>query len=138
IPASWARGAPRGATVDVRGYSRDGREWAAPARTCTVRARAATPGELAASRGGLALTGRLLAATPRVADPRHVLVVAHSLRIGGGELWLLELLTGLVRDHGLRVTVVAPTDGPLRPELAALGIGVRLTGDRNVPDTAGY
>jgi glycosyltransferase involved in cell wall biosynthesis len=103
-----------------------------------VRPRAAEATELAESRRARAVTERLLAGTPGCADPGHVLVVAHSLRIGGGELWLAELLGRLVRDHGLRVTVVAQADGALRAELEALGIGVRLTGDRRARDVAGY
>ncbi|HEV2780599.1 MAG TPA: glycosyltransferase family 4 protein [Actinophytocola sp.] len=138
LPVELSPGESRRVTVRVRGWSRDGRVWIAPPRECTVRLRAADPEELATGRRAIGVTRSLLAVTPPAPDPRHVLVLAHSLRIGGGELWLAELLGRLVRDHGLRITVVAQTDGALRPELEALGITVRLTGYRRIQDAAPY
>jgi glycosyltransferase involved in cell wall biosynthesis len=138
VPVDLSPGESRPVEVRLRAWARDGRSWAAPVRSCTMRVRSAEPDEVAASRRAMAVTARLLAADPPVADPRHVLVVAHSLRVAGGELWLAELLNRLVRDHGLTVTVVAPEDGALRPELEALGIGVRLIGNRRVAEALDY
>ena len=57
----------------------------------------------------------------------HLVVFTHSLAIGGGQLYLNELLRRLA--PGLpRCTVVSPTDGELRAELEALGIEVLVTG----------
>jgi D-inositol-3-phosphate glycosyltransferase len=138
VPVDLQPGESRTVEVRLRAWSVDGRSWAAPARSCEVRLRAANRDEVAAARHARTVTSRLLAADPRATDPRHVLVVAHSLRVAGGELWLAELLGRLVRDHGLTVTVVAPEDGALRPELAALGIGVRLLGNRRVAVALDY
>ena len=57
----------------------------------------------------------------------HLVVFTHSLAIGGGQLYLNELLCRLA--PGLpRCTVVSPTDGELRAELEARGIEVLVTG----------
>ncbi len=138
VPVELSPGESLAVEVLLRAWTRDGRSWTAPVRSCTMRVRAAEPDEVAASRHAMAVTSRLLAADPPVTDPRHVLVVAHSLRVAGGELWLAELLNRLVRDHGLKVTVVAPEDGALRPEFEALGIGVRLIGNRRVAEARDY
>ena len=56
----------------------------------------------------------------------RILAVAHSLSLGGAQLYLAELLERLV-SSGASVTVVAPTDGPLRQRLALSGITVHLS-----------
>jgi D-inositol-3-phosphate glycosyltransferase len=58
---------------------------------------------------------------------RRLLVFTHELGLGGGQLYLLELLRQLV--PGLSAcTVVSPIDGSLRPELEQLGIDVVVSG----------
>jgi glycosyltransferase involved in cell wall biosynthesis len=57
----------------------------------------------------------------------HLVVFTHSLAIGGGQLYLNELLRRLA--PGLpRCTVVSPTDGELRAELETRDIDVIVTG----------
>jgi len=57
----------------------------------------------------------------------HLVVFTHSLAIGGGQLYLNELLRRLA--PGLpRCTVVSPTDGELRAELETRSIDVIVTG----------
>jgi D-inositol-3-phosphate glycosyltransferase len=58
----------------------------------------------------------------------RLLVFTHSLTLGGGQLYLSELLRQLAPtlDH---CTVVSPVDGILRPELEGLGIDVTILGD---------
>lgn len=58
----------------------------------------------------------------------RLLAVTHDLGLGGGQLYLHELLVRLVEAPDLRALVVSPTDGPLRAELEALGIEVVITG----------
>jgi D-inositol-3-phosphate glycosyltransferase len=60
-------------------------------------------------------------------DPRHLLVFTHSLALGGGQLWLQELLSRLVTDHGWSASLVSETDGPLRADCAELGIPVHVS-----------
>lgn len=67
--------------------------------------------------------------TPRAADrPLRVLVAAHHLGIGGGQLYLHELMLRM-RDAGpIEFVVLASADGPLRDQLETLGIEVRIVG----------
>lgn len=62
----------------------------------------------------------------------RVLVATHSLSIGGGQLWLSELLDNLMHDDDLCLSVVSTHDGLLRDDLAKAGVPVHLT--RNLPD----
>ena len=68
----------------------------------------------------------------------RLLALTHSLAIGGGQLYLLDLLRALVEEPDLSCVLVAPRDGPLRPILEALGITVHLTGEYAVQDPAAY
>jgi glycosyltransferase involved in cell wall biosynthesis len=56
----------------------------------------------------------------RANDGPNILVFTHSLTYGGAQLYLVELLERLSK-HGLRFTVVSPTDGPLRERLERAG-----------------
>ncbi|MGA7988905.1 MAG: glycosyltransferase family 4 protein [Candidatus Dormiibacterota bacterium] len=81
----------------------------------TRSATTAPTAESAASRSG---------ARPRL------LVFTHSLTLGGGQLYLSELLRLLAPslDH---CVVVSPVDGILRRELEDLGVEVVILGDAN-------
>jgi D-inositol-3-phosphate glycosyltransferase len=69
----------------------------------------------------------------------HLRVVAftHSLQLGGGELYLQELLRDLLKNANVSCLVVTAQDGPLRDELETLGAVVHVT-DYPFPDTAAY
>jgi D-inositol-3-phosphate glycosyltransferase len=67
------------------------------------------------------------AEVPADARPR-VCVFTHSLRMGGGELYLQELLLRLADAEVATFLVIAPEDGPLRAELELAGIQVHLGG----------
>jgi D-inositol-3-phosphate glycosyltransferase len=54
-------------------------------------------------------------------------VFTHSLNLGGGQLYLQELLVRVVRSGAAEVLLISPEDGPLRKELEAEGIGVHIT-----------
>jgi glycosyltransferase involved in cell wall biosynthesis len=64
-------------------------------------------------------------------DPDHqdlrLLVFTHSLKLGGGELYLTELLRHLA-PRLPQFTVVSPADGPLREVLEKWGLEVVVTG----------
>lgn len=57
----------------------------------------------------------------------RVCVFTHSLNLGGGELYLQELLLRLQRDYPVQLLVVTPVDGPLKSELRDAGIEVHIT-----------
>jgi glycosyltransferase involved in cell wall biosynthesis len=52
--------------------------------------------------------------------------MTHSLSLGGGELYLQELLLRLRADHDIDLMVISPGDGPLRAGLEAAGIRVHI------------
>ena len=58
-------------------------------------------------------------------DRLNVLVFTHSLTYGGAQLWLVELLERL-SGGDLRLTLVAPADGPLRGRLERAGVAVEV------------
>lgn len=57
----------------------------------------------------------------------RTLVVTHQLNLGGAQLYLMDLLRGLVARGGFEFTVIAALDGPLREELEEMGIPVHIT-----------
>jgi hypothetical protein len=81
----------------------------------------------ARTRRALATVTSRVTATNSGAGTR-LLVFTHSLNLGGGQLYLSELLRqlGPTLDH---CTVVSPVDGSLRSELEGLGIEVMIRDD---------
>ncbi len=69
--------------------------------------------------------------TPRPGDVR-LLTFTHDLGLGGGQLYLYELLRLLSCRPGFSATLVAPTTGPLRKATEALGIPVVISGPQPV------
>jgi D-inositol-3-phosphate glycosyltransferase len=59
--------------------------------------------------------------------PLRVVVFTHSLRLGGGQLHLQEMLLRMVASCNVALTVVAPEDGALSAGLRAAGIAVHIT-----------
>ena len=59
---------------------------------------------------------------------RRLLVVTHQLNLGGAQLYLMDLLRGLVDRGGFAPTVVSAMDGSLRGELEGMGIPVHIGG----------
>jgi D-inositol-3-phosphate glycosyltransferase len=95
----------------------------APPHVATLRARVA---EACASPA--AVTG----------PPVRLLVVTHQLGLGGGQLYLSELLRRLLVELDISCLVVSPHDGPLRSELEDLGATVHLCGDYPVASPGRY
>ncbi|QFZ16107.1 glycosyltransferase family 4 protein [Saccharothrix syringae] len=138
VPVDLPPGADRRVSVRVRMSTAGVGEWSAPVRFATVRNPAGGASDDLLARRLVEQTGRMLARVEPRTDPRHVLVFTHSLAIGGGQLWLQELLTGLVDKHDWSATVVTPIDGPLRDDCAALGVPVHLTSHYRTSDIASY
>ena len=70
--------------------------------------------------------------------PLRVLVIAHHLGIGGGQLYLQELIRKLVQRIDLELFVAAEIDGVLRNELEAMGATVIVTGLCPLSDPFSY
>ena len=62
---------------------------------------------------------------------KNLAVFTHQLDIGGGQLYLQEILREIPSIEGLKVVVFAYKDGALRAELEQLGFEVRI---REMPD----
>ncbi len=80
----------------------------------------------------------------RLRTPGHrrraptLVAFTHSLAMGGGQLFLSELLKLMRRDHDLSCAVISLSDGPLSDELKRFGIPVRVTHPPAVRDAATY
>jgi len=61
-------------------------------------------------------------------DGLNLLVATHHLGLGGGQLYLQELLRRIVTDHDVTCTVFSMVDGVLRDELEQLGCRVHVVG----------
>jgi glycosyltransferase involved in cell wall biosynthesis len=59
--------------------------------------------------------------------PLTVCFFSHLPELAGAERTLLELVTELIQDYGVRCGVVVPGDGPLIPRLQAVGAGILRT-----------
>ena len=68
----------------------------------------------------------------------HVLVVTHQLTLGGAQLYLMDLLRELVRTEAASFTMVSSIDGPLRPDVEALGIPVHISSLAPFDDISSY
>ena len=82
------------------------------------------------------------AAPPGENPQRRVLVFSHDLAPYGAQRRMLDYLSALVgltdRQPSLQFEVVAQYDGPLRGELAALGIPVHISGPDGRQSAAEY
>jgi D-inositol-3-phosphate glycosyltransferase len=118
----------RGHTLDVvvRAYSDLGDVWTSAVARVRVEERAEPVGEM-----DELTVDRLWARHERPAGdpagPLRICVFTHSLNLGGGELYLQELLLRLRRDYPVELLVVSPLDGPLKKPLRAAGIAVHIT-----------
>ncbi|WP_103342204.1 glycosyltransferase family 4 protein [Amycolatopsis sp. CA-126428] len=138
IALPQAPGESRKVAYRVRAWTRDGREWTSPTRYATLRRRPVSRRDAEAVERSTAFTEELLGRVKAAVDTDHVLVVTHSLRVGGGQFWLSELLRHLAGPHEHKITLVSPEDGPLRTELEELGVTVHVTGHHRVQDAVTY
>jgi glycosyltransferase involved in cell wall biosynthesis len=77
---------------------------------------------------------------PRTADRDgpSVLVWTHQLDLGGAQLYLLDLLSELLKGGAANPTVVSAIDGPVRARFEELGIPVRISEPAPVHDAKAY
>jgi glycosyltransferase involved in cell wall biosynthesis len=68
----------------------------------------------------------------------RLLVLTHDLGLGGGQLYLQELLVRLLATGRFHATLISPRDGVLRPELEALGVEVRIRRQAPLGDPGAY
>lgn len=54
---------------------------------------------------------------------------SHDLNYGGAQLFLWEILRRAVGEQSLEFTVFSPKDGPLRPDILALGMRIEQLGE---------
>lgn len=78
--------------------------------------------------------------TPRASggSGRNLLVYTHQLNLGGAQLYLIDLLRGLMEHGAARPTVVSALDGQLRPELEEMGVPVHISGPPHLDDLSSY
>lgn len=69
---------------------------------------------------------------------RNLLVYTHQLNLGGAQLYLMDLLRGLLEREAVRPTVVSALDGSLRGELEAIGVPVHISGPPHLDDLSSY
>jgi D-inositol-3-phosphate glycosyltransferase len=81
-----------------------------------------------------ARTALLTAGYGADSDGLNLLIATHHLGLGGGQLYLQELLRHLLRNNDVTCTVLSRSDGPLRDELESLGARVHVVGE--TPSTA--
>jgi D-inositol-3-phosphate glycosyltransferase len=127
VPIDLPPGRERTLSVRVRYRTEGFGEWTSPKRIFTLRNALAEPEDAELADELAADTARAMARVQARTDPRHVLVLTHSLALGGGQLWLHELLSRLITEHGWRASLVSETDGPLRVDCRELGIPVHVT-----------
>ena len=127
VPIDLPPGEKRTVSLWVRCRTAGVGEWVLPKRTVVLNHPAADLDDAELAEELAADTAAALARVEVRTDPRHLLVFTHSLALGGGQLWLQELLTGMVNGHGWRASVVSESDGPLRADCAELGIPVHVT-----------
>ncbi|MGZ4249699.1 MAG: glycosyltransferase family 4 protein [Solirubrobacteraceae bacterium] len=113
----------RACHVHVLAVSSDGREWRGDVRFA-VRG-VEDPGEPIGRIEFADVPARVK--TERPAGERRWCVFTHSLNLGGGELYLQELLLRVKATAPISILVVAPVNGPLREELEQAGILVHVT-----------
>ncbi len=111
-------------TVRVEAHSLDGRVWVSDTNRFQWAAEEAVVG---ADRSA-ALLSRFAEQARQLNGPTQRLAVfTHSLAIGGGQLWLQDLLTQLRDVPDLDFFVVSFSDGLLRDVLEDAGIQVHVT-----------
>lgn len=138
VPVDLPPGTER--TLSVRFRCRiDGiGEWTSPPRAFVLRNPEVDQDDGRLAEALAEQTASALARFSVPTDPRHLLVFTHSLVLGGGQLWLHELLARLVKEHGWRVSLISEADGPLRADCAELGIPVHITSHYRSSTVAGY
>lgn len=108
-------------TLQVRAWSSTGRTWVSDPTDVRVALEAPETPPLV----GTDLTVHL----PESPNdgPLRVMAFTHSLKLGGGELYLDELLARLRADHGVEVLLVSPGTGALTESSRKRSMAVHVT-----------
>ncbi|MEZ5117564.1 MAG: glycosyltransferase family 4 protein [Candidatus Nanopelagicales bacterium] len=134
VPVREDRPAHERGALEVVARSADGAEWRTEPRSFVLAASPMAPsGQRRAAADALRGPARW-----RRGDPSRVFVATHHLGLGGGQLYLHELLRGLVHGHGMTATVAAPEDGLLADDLTRWGCEVAEVGPYPVNDVDRY
>jgi D-inositol-3-phosphate glycosyltransferase len=140
LPDVVPKGA-RSARVDLVVETTDGTRFELGPVECAVRA---TPAPDIEPERLAELRARVGAAAPRPAKAKkakrsRVLVVTHELTLGGGQLYLYELLRNLVpRVPEIAWSLAGSRDGPLVERYEQLGVAVHVQGDLPFWQAAAY
>lgn len=59
----------------------------------------------------------------------NILIISHNLSLGGAQIVVYELARHFASCEGYQVSVVSPTDGPIRERYEILGIPVNVLSD---------
>lgn len=111
--------------VTVTARSLDGRTWISSPRAVTIKSRTTSGRDL---RRVETLTTRAQELMDRLPLKANKLVIfTHALSIGGGQLWLQELITQAQCVDGIEIEVVSFGSGKLADELESAGIRVHVT-----------
>jgi glycosyltransferase involved in cell wall biosynthesis len=141
VPIDLPPGEQRTLSLRVRYHTEGVGELITPRRTFRLSNPPGDPDDTETAEELARDTAKAMARVHARTDPRHVLVFTHSLSVGGGQLWLQELLSRLITDHGWQASLVSETDGPLRANCAELGIRVHITThyrNSSLPDYEGH
>ena len=138
LPVDVPPGTERAMSLRIRCRTEGIGEWTSPKTRFVLCNPAPDPEDDELAETLARETATTLARVTVPADPRHLLVCTHSLAVGGAELWLQELLSRLVAEHGWRASLIAEADGPLRTECAKLAVPVHVTGPFRNTTVAGY
>jgi D-inositol-3-phosphate glycosyltransferase len=118
---------PSEVVLSVTAESLDGRTWQSETKRVLLAERPeAEPEDVGRGEELARRTAASLRPVP-AAERDGLLVLTHELSLGGGQLWLWDLVRQLHVEPGLRCQVVATADGPLRRRLEAIGIDVHVT-----------
>jgi len=112
-------------TIEVRvvAHSLDGQTWSPRARAVVTRSKEGF------RSSEIQKSPKLQLESLSLGDRAHkrVVVFTHSLELGGGQLWLSELIRQMLTFLDNEVVVVSPEDGPLRDVFQSWNVGVHIT-----------
>ncbi len=115
-------------TLEARALSALGTEVSLGIVTVGLQpAKSVSPGDTARGAVLRSRSDPLLLETSARNSGTRLLAVTHHLGLGGGQLYLSELLEKMGAGREFPCTVVAPGDGPLRRRLERMGVTVHVT-----------
>jgi D-inositol-3-phosphate glycosyltransferase len=121
-------GTGRSMRIEAEIVDRTGCRFSIPGPEVTLEARASTPPGSRERLDALATRVRSVRPERRREGPSIRLVAfTYRLDVGGGQLYLTELLRQLLASSDISCLVISASDGPLRSELEAQGASIHVT-----------